>query len=347
MGSRDLQHTTLCVSGLLPSLTFFLGYLLILSERDLPLPLTSLNMYDGRLPCEPITFLTVPKPQRKKLQVRRSIIVLSNWLAFPNSKVVMMTDPATYDPTGAVLPVLEQMFGPRIRRIVFAGELPAGYSERPIVREWFRVGQAVVRSGYLCFLNGDIIVSRKWMKTAMRVFTGLKDKERVLVFGTRTDVRQWRGFYNIDVQSPTFVSDLENYCESNRMFDNFWGMDLFMIHSSMPAWNVSDIPEYVIGLCVWDNWFMSWATRNFETVTMNFNPMLCHVNHERNACNGTNFEYFGNITNNWHLKLRLHRHYRARWMVDYNKSVLVSRYHRRVVRLPPPDCALSSGKYKL
>ena len=274
-------------------------------------------------PCD-VTFVTVPKAQTEDRQIQRSLIALADWLSFPNSRVLMTTDRATYDPQNRILPKLEQVFGRLDKRIIFTGELPTGYDGRPLVREWFRVGRETIKEGYLVFLNSDIVVTFEWMTVAMRVFHSLPMDE-VMIYGVRNGLRDDDTIFNMDIGSPSFPRNLHRYCVANQTGNNPYGMDLFMIHSSMREWDYDDFPGYVVGLCVWDNSFISWANHNFQTVTTNFNPTIYHIEHGRNKCNNENYRYFRSMAARWHVRPTFQVHRNAVWRLDYKSETLRGR----------------------
>ena len=283
-------------------------------------------------PCD-VTFVTVPKPQTEERQLQRTLIVLAEWLSFSNSRVVLTSERAIYDPNNQVIPRLEKVFGRLNNRVIFTGELPTGYDDRPLVREWLRVGRQTVKEGYVCFLNSDIVVTSKFMTAAMRIFHSLKMDE-TMIFGVRTGVESDDAFYNLNISSPTFARDFHEHCELYKTGNNPYGMDLFMIHSSMREWDYDDFPGYAIGLCVWDNSFISWANHNFQTVTTNFNPTIYHVSHGGNKCNDENYRYFRAMAARWHVSPRFQVHRDAVWRLDYNSGNLRSRRGKSVALKP-------------
>jgi hypothetical protein len=60
----------------------------------------------------PVTFLTIPKPQRVLDQIRMSQLVLTVWLSCPNSHVIMFSSASEYDPLNQILPLITARFGP-------------------------------------------------------------------------------------------------------------------------------------------------------------------------------------------------------------------------------------------
>lgn len=273
---------------------------------------------DGTSLLEQVSFVTVPRPQVRKLDVRVSVLVLSSWLSFPCSEVVLACRRETYDPFNQVLPVIVQVFG--CSRLRFAGDLPTGYDNRPLVREWFKLGVNEVKRGYLCFLNGDIIPSYEWFYAAMRVFRALGRPSNTVVFGTRTEVRPARCFWTINASAPSYRYHLESCLRRSFSWNNPWGMDLVLFHSTFSEldWNV--LPDFVVGMCVWDNFFQGWANCRCETVAMDFYPMVFHVSHPANACNRTNLRYFRVAARCSPLNAPHHYASHAVWHLNYRQQ---------------------------
>jgi hypothetical protein len=152
-----------------------------------------------------------------------------------------------------------------------------------------------VDSGYVCFTNGDIIVSEEWMNVSRRVFESTR-KNETLIFGSRTDVNESVNLSGLDMNACDFVYKLIRILENHTTQDMRAGMDLVMVHSSFRALRWEQLPDFVIGLCAWDNHFMGWATYYCNTVAINFEARIFHVNHGKNACNDTNFELLRNMS---------------------------------------------------
>jgi hypothetical protein len=289
------------------------------------------------LPSEanfPVTFITIPKPQLLHDQIDMAKLVLTIWLSYPGSHVVIFSTAAEYDPLNMIIPYITARFG--TGRFTFVEGLPTGYEGRPLVREWFRAGTSRVKSGFLCFTNGDMIVPPEWMSAARRVFDSFDKAElaRTLIFGTRTDVRRSSQLFEIDPNSPFFLQDLSRYLDAHIKGDNPYGMDLVMIHSSFAALRWEDMPDFVIGMCVWDNFFMGWATSACTTVTMDFQVRLFHVDHGPNACNDQNYEYFRDMARRSPQFYGFQEHHEARLRLQLRERRLVGMYDRTVSLRP-------------
>jgi hypothetical protein len=255
-----------------------------------------------------LTFISVPKPQKLTDQIEMAKIVLRVWLTYPFTRIILYTTEAEYDPNHMVVPFVREMFG--TDRLVFAGNLPGGYEGRALVREWFLHGFRQVKAGYICFLNGDIIIPPLWMNSAMAIFNafGEAERRRVLIYGTRTDVHRRPGVFWLDAAAPRWIWELTDWLGRNARGNNPYGMDVVLVHSSFNALRWTELPDFVIGMCVWDNFFMGWADKRATTVSMNFEAKMYHVDHPPNACNDQNYEYFRAMSYRSKLFAGFHEH---------------------------------------
>ena len=272
--------------------------------------------------CEQITFITIPRPQKRERDILMSIRVLAAWLSFPFARVILAINENSYDPQNRVLPMVARVFGRS--RLRFTGDLPTGYDNRPLIREWFKMGTREVRDGYLCFLNGDIIPSYQWLHVSMRVFRTLNKRNRTVIYGTRTHISEKKELWKLNISDVNYRQQLERYCTDNVKWHNPNGMDLFLIHATMSVLNWDDFPDFVVGMCVWDNFFQGWANTRCDTVTLNFDPMLFHVEHQQNACNSTNFKIFRIIARCGEVVAPLHLYHDAKWHLHLRKNQLKS-----------------------
>jgi hypothetical protein len=270
----------------------------------------------------PVTFLTIPKPQRLSDQIEMSKLVLTVWLSYPDSRVILFSSASEFDPLNRVLPVITARFGSD--RLTFVESLKTGYQGRPLVREWFQKGTDFVKTGFLCFTNADMIVPEDWMDAARRIFATFKETElnRTMIFGTRTDVWQSSRIFNIQQDSANFMTEVDRYLRANVRGDNPYGMDLVMMHSSFSGLRWGELPDFVIGMCVWDNFFMGWAIRRCNTVSMDFQVRLFHVDHGANACNDENYEIFRDLSRQSPYFAGWSEHRSARWLLRLGEEVL-------------------------
>jgi hypothetical protein len=282
-------------------------------------------------PDQTLTFVTVPKPQKIPDQIEMAKIVLRVWLSYPFTRILMFTNQSEYDPFDKIIPFVWENFGRD--RLFFGGNLSKGYEGRPLVRDWFTEGFRLVPSGYICFINGDIIVSPLWMNTAMAVFEafGESERHRTLIYGTRTDEHRRAGVFDIPQRSPTFVHKLVDWLMANTRCDNPWGMDIVLVYSSFDALKWSELPDFVVGMCVWDNYFMGWANMRANTISMDFGPKIYHVDHPPNACNDENYGYFRGMSARSPHFAGFQEHYDASWLVAIKQQRLRKRWSDEVV----------------
>ena len=233
----------------------------------------------GRLTVEigePVSFFAIPRPQLTAAFRRSSELVLGSWLSLPASRVFLFGQRGQFDPTGRLVAQLELLFGRG--RLLFIGELPCGYEDRPLIREWFKMGMRLVTSGFAVFLNADIIVPWAWLARGCAILRSL-NLCNGLVYGTRTDVRVSPALKFVNVSSSSFLRDLESYCLTHARLNYVCGMDLVLVHSSFSALVWDELPDFVIGLCYWDVFFQGWANRRCQTVAVLFRPTIFHLDH--------------------------------------------------------------------
>jgi hypothetical protein len=273
-----------------------------------------------------ITFLTVPKPQKLPDQIQMAKLCLSVWLTYPFIKVVMFTNESDYDPTNAIIPYICTRFG--AHRIRFVDTLPTGYDGRPLIREWFKTGMSMVQSGFICFINGDIIPLPQWMNAARRIFKTFQANHLhdTILYGTRSDCHRDPGVFDIDIEAPDLFDKLDRWLERHVRSHNPWGLDAVLLHSSFTALNWDELPDFVVGMCVWDNYFMGWANVRVNTVTMDFNVHIFHVDHPPNACNDSNYYYFRMMSARSRHFAGFQEHDRARRHLDLKNGRINGRF---------------------
>jgi hypothetical protein len=227
----------------------------------------------------------------------------------------MFTNLNQYDPTFELRNFL--INNSLLSRVTFAGDLKKGYEGRPLVREWFIQGFRLAPPGFLCFLNGDIFITPEWLKTALSIFEVFDGEAftKTMVFGTRTDVSRSSGILELPVESPTFINDVVEYLEAHVKGNNRFGMDLVFFSSSFDGLDWNQLPDFVVGMCIWDNFFMAWANAQCNTVTMNFQARMFHMDHAPNACNEENSGYFRAMSARSPAFRGFHEHWKASWAV--------------------------------
>jgi hypothetical protein len=282
-----------------------------------------------------LTFVTVPKPQTAPDQIEMAKTVLAAWLAYPFARVLMLANASEYDPTGAIVPDARARFG---ARLAFGGRLSAGYGGRPLVRDWFAEGLRLVPAGFVCFVNGDVIVTPLWMNAAIAAFEALGRGARAsaLIYGTRTDVHRRPGVLAVARERADFLPALAASLAANARYDNARGMDAALVHATFDALRWAEIPDFVVGMCVWDNFFMGYANVRAATVTMDFGPKVFHVDHAANACNDENIDHFRRVAYRSPHFSGFHEHGDAVWKLRLGDRTLQHSWGGGALRLRRP-----------
>jgi hypothetical protein len=249
-------------------------------------------------------------------------LCLSVWLSYPFVRIVMFTNESDYDPTNNVLPFIRARFG--ADRISFVDGLPTGYEGRPLIREWLIAGTRMVQTGFVCFINGDIIPLPQWMNAARRIFKTFWSSHLhdTMIYGTRSDCYRNNSIFNIDMTAPDFIESLDVWLKAHVRSHNPWGLDAILFHSSFRALKWTELPDFVVGMCVWDNFFMGWANMRANTVSMDFNVNIFHVDHPPNACNNMNYAYFRAMSARSPHFSGFQEHNGAKRLLDLNAGVL-------------------------
>jgi hypothetical protein len=199
-------------------------------------------------------------------------------------------------------------------------------------------GTRMVQTGFICFINGDVIPLPQWMNAARRIFKTLWSNHLhdTMIYGTRSDCYRNNSIFSIDLTAPDFLDRLNDWLEGHVRSHNRWGLDAMMFHSSFRALNWADLPDFVVGMCVWDNYFMGWANERINTVSMNFNVHLFHVDHPPNACNEGNYVFFRAMSARSPHFAGFQEHDRAKMLLDLNAGILLFRLGMRAsMRLAP------------
>jgi hypothetical protein len=145
---------------------------------------------------------------------------------------------------------------------------PAG---APRLDDVFDKGQRHARTGVVCFINADIILTNRWLQAASTVAAW---RSRFLMVG-----RRW----NLDVTSTLdFASprwDLDVVADAvarGRQATN-----MFIDYFAFPRGMMDDIPPFAIGRPGYDNWLL-WRTRQrgIPLVDASEEAPVVHQNHD-------------------------------------------------------------------
>jgi hypothetical protein len=281
----------------------------------------------GIPPSQTLTFIFVPKPYPSPYEIAMAKIILQVCLSYPFTQILMFRNQTEYDPSNEIVPFIHQMFSPD--RLQFAAALPTGYKNRPLLRNWFIEGCRLVKHGYLCFLNGDMIIPPFWMNAAMAIFEVFHETNlsKTLIYGIRTDVYRRDGIFELSRKKSTFVYDLVAWITKNIRGDGPYGMDVVLIHSSFDALNWTQLPDFVLGMPIWDNYFMGWANQRVNTVSMNFGAKIYYIDHSHTHLNDENFEYFRTMSAESPHFAGFQEHHQATWIVEISSRKLIKGWY--------------------
>lgn len=306
----------------------------------LPTP-TTVPMYMIRLGKHRwnFSFVSVPKSQRTPEQISRSLLILTSWLRFENVRVVLACSEQYFDPTRAILPKIRVEYGDRI---YCTGNLATGYQGRPLIREWFLVGMRNVTSDFLVFLNSDIFVTPEFMRIIPCVFDAfpVPQQSKVVLFGGRVNLNHSDHGLRVlwDSGNATgFETRFSSYVRSNYHSNLRFGLDAIVVQSRFNGLDLSRLPDFVVGMCAWDNFFMAWANSQCLTVTTQFVVPVYHINHGMHACTHNNTKYFMNMARRSKSFRGFQAIEHSRWSLSKNERFLLPR-HKTDSLIPVSSC---------
>ena len=230
---------------------------------------------------EEITFVSVPRPFMKKDVYNRNKLAISSWLSCSNkSKVLLFVNRSDFDPTGEFPNEIDELYGKN--RVIYAGPIRSNINNIPYIDEWFKKGIDLSESKYICFINGDIVLSSKWLLRVKQVFQVMKNKSIVMI-GQRIDFTLNQGdFQNLRFNSSNLLEEIDNMVENSIHSDHSpYGVDTFTFRIDKLPFNVNLIPPFIMGRYNWDNWLVGYLNSVCETITFNTNPPIYHVDHQR------------------------------------------------------------------
>ena len=285
---------------------------------------------------EELTFITVPRPFTNEDSFERNKLAIHSWLSCSNrSRVIFFIDKDEFDPSGAFPKELAKLYGSE--RIEFLGPIRSDHNNIPYIDDWFKKGVMNTKSKYVCFINGDIVLSSGWLKRVKQVFQVMKDKRTVLI-GQRIDFDLNKKMLNeLNYGSESFLEEVDDMVQmSHHQEHSPYGIDTFTFDVENMPFNTDLIPSFYMGRYNWDNWLVGWLNTICETVTFNLDPPIYHVNHPRH-----NFDINDDkVAVNHHLKKANRNYfgsnYDTRWEIV--KSKLHNREGPQRIVLPNVDC---------
>ena len=285
---------------------------------------------------EEITFITVPRPFMNEDLFDRNKLAIHSWLSCSNrSRVILFVDKEEFDPSGNFPRELERLYGKE--RIEYLGPIRSDHNNIPYIDDWFRKGVMFTKSKYVCFINGDIVLSSSWLKRVKQVFEVMKDKRTVLI-GQRIDFDLNKKILKeLNYGSETFLEEVDDMVlMSNHEEHSPYGIDTFTFDVENMPFNVDLIPSFYMGRYNWDNWLVGWLNSICDTVTFNLDPPIYHVNHQRH-----NFDVNdAKVAVNHHLKIANHNYFGSNFDTKWQiiKGKLSNRNDAQRFVLPNVEC---------
>lgn len=267
-----------------------------------------------------LTLFAVPKPFRGHIDVIQRNAIQS-WLQFrPELEIILFGDE---EGTADIATKFDVRHVPDVERNEYG---------TPLVRDLFAESQVMASNNLLCYINADIILTSDFLPVVQRV----RKRRRFLVVGQRWDVdldKPW------DFDKPDWEVLLRSCVGENGELHPATGIDYFMFPKGL--WG--DIPPFVVGRPVWDNWLVYWARlKHIPVIDATHVITAVHQNHDySHVVGGTkgfwegperrrNFELAGGYLNMFTMK-------DATWILTHSgiwPAVSPERIDRHLETLP-------------
>lgn len=140
----------------------------------------------------------------------------------------------------------------------------------PLVSNIFQTAQALARHSVVGYVNADIILMDDFLEAVARV---IKRKHRFLIVGSRWDLRLNE---HLDF-GPHWQKRLRAHLVENGQLHRPTGTDFFVFPRGM----LKDLPPFVVGRPVWDNWLLYNARkRGIAVIDITRAVSVVHQNHD-------------------------------------------------------------------
>jgi hypothetical protein len=141
----------------------------------------------------------------------------------------------------------------------------------PLISSIFGQARAHARHSFLCYANGDIILTRYFLACFLAV---RKRAVRFLLVGKRWDIDCET---KLDFAAPSWEPDLIAYAQDHGQKASEWQIDYF----AFPATEFRELPPFAVGRVRWDNW-MIWKARTEKSAVIDASDLVTaiHQNHD-------------------------------------------------------------------
>jgi hypothetical protein len=182
---------------------------------------------------------------------------------------------------GALADELDQIYG--FGRVTYSGPLKRDFGHVPYVDDWFREGVRRSSSNYVCFLNGDIILSANWLRRAKQIFRWM-DGRSIVVIGRRINFYLNPTYFNNLSFGKTLLREIDVMVNQSKHFVEIpYAIDTFLFQIDHMSWNPDRVPPFLMGRPRWDNWLVGYLNVVCDTITVGLNPPVYHIKHKPNG----------------------------------------------------------------
>lgn len=205
-----------------------------------------------------LTIFATPKPFRGHSAVIQRNAIRSWTSLRPACEVILM---GNEDGTPEIAAEFGLRHAPDIARSTFG---------TPLVNDLFKQAQQLSVHNLFCYVNSDIILMSDFMQAVQRV---VDQKSRFLLVGHR---------WNLDIEKalefePDWEDKLRDQVKKFGTLAGVTSIDFFVF----PRGLLGEIPPFVIGRPLWDNW-MLYRARSIRIPLIDATPamMAVHQNHD-------------------------------------------------------------------
>lgn len=256
------------IKELISLLILSITLLLLLSFKGGATPAISLQYLLNQIS---VSFITIPK---MLIENSPSMVAFTTWLtAFPKAELIILGEFNTSYPYSKVL---MQKYP---NCVILTYPVQLGEDNRPLVREWFLTGIEKSSNSILIFINGDIILLPSF-KVKLDSMLKVLDQQSPPInnFLLLTDRRKTKIIKPFD--DKTDVNTINQYLTfTNQRL--MMGCDIFIFRKEYPPFNFSEMPNFLVGLPLWDSYFLGRSLNNTNVIRFDKYEPIYHIPHER------------------------------------------------------------------
>ena len=150
----------------------------------------------------------------------------------------------------------------------------------PLMSSLFHLAQEHATSPYLCYVNGDIILTSS-VSTTLEQLIRLQKNFLAVARRWGVDLKQPITF------SPDWEIDIENLRRNKGKLEHDAAIDCFIFPKAL----VKKFPDFALGRPMWDNWFIYNTRRqNIPVIDCTEVLSIIHQNHDYGHLKGNSWE---------------------------------------------------------